>query len=352
MNRSNEMVDYLRENIRTLPAVVMIALLLAGYLLFGLIVVWPQWQARSDLKSRLETAASTLTPQLQPSSTRPDEAEAAQQQLVDAASLFLTESEAAVVLSDLSRYAAESGVAIVDLQAQTGPDKEPQSVYDVRQFTVYAQGELVQLIDFVTRIRETAVPGILLTNLNLDEGPEADMLTFDLQLYTSPYATESSLANLPAAPTSLPTAVSTPIPTADSLADQLHQPWSAQDWPAAMALIDQILALDPAYPGMVEKLYAVHVNYGYQLLAQRDEAAARQEFEQAMAVNPNGTEAAAALQSLTAETTLRVPTIYVVQRGDTLFSIARRYNVTVDALQAANGLVGNGITPGQELTIP
>lgn len=43
---------------------------------------------------------------------------------------------------------------------------------------------------------------------------------------------------------------------------------------------------------------------------------------------------------------------YVVQRGDTLYSIAAKYNVTVSDLKNANQLTSNVITVGQELIIP
>lgn len=44
---------------------------------------------------------------------------------------------------------------------------------------------------------------------------------------------------------------------------------------------------------------------------------------------------------------------YVVQPGDTLFSIARRYNTTVEAIQHANGIVNPWyIRVGQKLVIP
>jgi len=46
-------------------------------------------------------------------------------------------------------------------------------------------------------------------------------------------------------------------------------------------------------------------------------------------------------------------TVYVVQRGDTLFSIARNFGVTVQAILNANGLTNpNFIFVGQRLTIP
>lgn len=44
---------------------------------------------------------------------------------------------------------------------------------------------------------------------------------------------------------------------------------------------------------------------------------------------------------------------YVVQRGDTMFSIARHFNVSIQALMAANGISNpNFIFVGQVLTIP
>lgn len=45
-------------------------------------------------------------------------------------------------------------------------------------------------------------------------------------------------------------------------------------------------------------------------------------------------------------------TTYTVASGDSLWSIARKYNVTVDALKAANGLTSNIINIGQVLKIP
>ena len=43
--------------------------------------------------------------------------------------------------------------------------------------------------------------------------------------------------------------------------------------------------------------------------------------------------------------------VYRVKRGDTLFSIARAFEVTVDALRSWNRLRGSHISPGDRLTI-
>lgn len=44
--------------------------------------------------------------------------------------------------------------------------------------------------------------------------------------------------------------------------------------------------------------------------------------------------------------------VHIVQTGDTLYSIARRYGTTVDAIMSANGLTSTTIYVGQQLIIP
>src|SRR5690606_5428177 len=43
---------------------------------------------------------------------------------------------------------------------------------------------------------------------------------------------------------------------------------------------------------------------------------------------------------------------HVVRQGDTLFSLARRYNTTVDALRKLNNLKGNKLAVGKRLRVP
>lgn len=62
--------------------------------------------------------------------------------------------------------------------------------------------------------------------------------------------------------------------------------------------------------------------------------------------------AAAALIVAIAACAASAATTYTVRTGDSLFLIARRFGVTVDALRAANGLSHDWIYPGARLTIP
>jgi len=50
--------------------------------------------------------------------------------------------------------------------------------------------------------------------------------------------------------------------------------------------------------------------------------------------------------------TKKVTYRYIVSRGDTLYSIARRFGITVAILKQANGLTSDLIHPGQPLVIP
>ena len=57
---------------------------------------------------------------------------------------------------------------------------------------------------------------------------------------------------------------------------------------------------------------------------------------------------------------LKVPTeikddqtnTYIVQKGDSLYSIAQKYNITVDELKSFNNLTSNTLSIGQKLNIP
>ncbi len=47
-----------------------------------------------------------------------------------------------------------------------------------------------------------------------------------------------------------------------------------------------------------------------------------------------------------------IQTRYVVQKGDTLYSLSKRFGVSIEMIQKANNLTGTDIKVGQELIIP
>ena len=165
-------------------------------------------------------------------------------------------------------------------------------------------------------------------------------------------------------------------PSLEQLVQLMEAAWGRQDWPEVLHLIDRIVALDPDHEGIVERRYYAYVNYGYQLMTSARCSEALWALQQALLVRPQGEEALVGLELLgrycatptpgiptpTLPTVTLTPTpaphpaqqafSYVVQSGDTLFSLAQRFGVTVQAIMSANGLMTSQLTAGQTITIP
>jgi LysM repeat protein len=357
------------ERLYTLLAVFAIIVMAFGYLLFARSAILPRLQARSQLLSQLASAQQKLVESRKAQEKTPDNLKqqlaAAQAALNESSQVFLSDSQAADALNRLYKYASDSGVKIVNLQAQPNPAKG-SSAYDIRTFRLQVEGLSFNLIRFVTQIKEASSPGYVLSNVNIAEGQTTSALTMDVALYTSPYA--SAAGPFPAVTPTVqfvtPTPASaTPMPTATLTADQLlaqqlDAAWTSSNWPQAISLIGQILALNPTADGMTQKLYAAHVNYGRALAAAGRLEDAKTEFSTALTINPNGAEAMDELLKLSGETpvlptaTPGSQTLYVVQAGDNLYRIALRFGVTVRAVMVANNLTSTNIRPGQQLYIP
>ena len=187
----------------------------------------------------------------------------------------------------------------------------------------------------------------------------------------------------------LPLQAATATPTTAerlaALATQLDAAWNAQDWEEVLSLIAQIKAIDPSYDNISEREYYAQVNYGYALLTEGQCTAAKAAFVAALALRAGGEEAEMGLQlvstycatpvpsSPTPTTTttpgasatstpvvsatptsivLTAPITYTVQLGDTLYSLAKRYGTTVQAIMQANGLTSTFLRSGQLIWIP
>jgi len=361
------------ERLLLLLAVIAMLVILAGYGLFAQGEILPEWQTRDKANAQLSSAQQKLIQVRKEREKAPDtlkqQLAAAQSTLNQAGQVFLNDAQAAAALNNLYQYASASGVKIFNLQALPAPPKGKGN-YDVRTFRVQAEGGSANLIKFVTQIKEASAPGYVISNVGLADEKTRSVLTMDVAIYTSPYSSASGGGLAPVVTptiqfmTPVPVAA-TPTPAAtltaeQQLAQQLDAAWAAQDWPQAIRLIEQIRALNPNAAGLVDKLYTAHVNQGQALEAAGKREEAKTEFLVALTIKQDGAEALAGLQRLAGAPVVptvtpgptALPTVYVVQAGDTLFSIARRYGVTVQAIQVANNLAGANIRVGQQLTIP
>jgi len=357
------------ERLYTLLAVFAIIVIAFGYLLFAQSAIFPQLRARSQLRAQLTLAQQQSAESRKAQEKTPDNLKqqlaTAQAALNGSAQVFLSDSQAAEALNRLYQHASDNGVKVVNLQAQSNPPKR-SNAYDIRTFRLQVEGLSLDLIHFMTQVNEATSPGFVISDVNIAQGQTTSVLTMNVALYTSPYASAAgpSPAITPTIQFVTPTPASaTPMPTATLAADQLlaqrlDTAWASGDWPQAINLIEQILALDPTADDMMQKLYAAHVNYGRALAAAGMLEEAKTEFSIALAIKPDGEEAIEELFWLSGETPVTptatpvVETLYVVRAGDTLFSIARHFGVTVQAIMVANNLTSYSIRVGQQLYIP
>lgn len=319
-----------------LAVVVIVAAIIGNILLVGLFIV-PQWRAWNELASQLAAAEQQLvdagTDQGKSTEQLQEELATAQAELDEAGSVFFSESEAADVLSSLYQYADDSGVRILDLQHQPGPEQEEKSIYDVNVFQLQAVGATLNLVNFVSRIEEAASRGFIIDNVNIVEGDVDHILTLDFMLYTSPYSSGIAVEPSPEV---------TPSATPENLTQlvkDLEATWASNDWEQAIIIIYQIAAIDPDYDDLEEKLYRAYVNYGYSLLEQGDTGGATTQFNLALGINPNGEEALAGLQQAAVTPT---PTLtaeeQLAQRLDTAWAEENWEEVIglIEQLQAIN----------------
>lgn len=201
---------------RLLP-ILLIAAIVMGNGLLCITAIIPAWRTHEQLSSQIGASSTQLSQQ----SAQGGDASVLQHQidsyqgtLEGSAGTFLTQSQADGMIDALYRYAQTSGVEITNIQSQqAAPDKGKKGataeapVYDVHVFRLQAAGTMSQLMNFVTLIREAALPSVTITNVSIKKDQGTPHLTMDLLLYTSPYATGKAFDNLP---TSVPQLTVTP----------------------------------------------------------------------------------------------------------------------------------------------
>jgi LysM repeat protein len=194
-----------------------------------------------------------------------------------------------------------------------------------------------------------------------------------------------------AASANLDDATATPTATSTELAGlmlQLEAAVAAQDWVLALSLADQIIAIDAEYDSIQSRKYEILVSYGYQLMTDGDCASALTQFQQALALDPSRTEASVGMELLSRYCPTAIPgtatatptgtltgtktatptgtltvtptgtqystgvTTHLVQAGETLYSLAKLYGTTVQAIMQANGMMSYYLRAGDTIYIP
>ncbi len=339
----SEAGEFLRNNLMTLLPVFFIAVILTIYVLFYFSSIDPGLQARSKLSVQVDDARKTVVSR----KSGPDSPVGWQTRLIESRAtltatlgVFLTDAQVTRVLDALYQHARESGVKIIELQVpptptplptpmatQTRPAPIPTAVpqpgpgtptlkpvtplpsptqlplptqpqptqassgnplYYVTTIRLKAQGTQLQLVDYVSRLQESSAKNFVVNNLDI--------------------------AGIEGTPTALLT-MGISLFVSPSTPGETH----TTTQPSAGPVISPAPTSIPATP-----------------------------------IPPTHTST----PHLPTLTPTRTPTptpqyiIYVVRAGDTLYSLSRRYGVSVEAIMTANQLTDSNIRIGQQLLIP
>lgn len=224
MNDLPNIRDYLSgEFISLLPKILMAFLVMGISVLIGLGLI-PQMRARTAIAVQIAQSEEALSQGRGGSDdilvTLRRRVSNQQAQLEENAQPFLTEEQAAEVMRRMYGYAAENGVQIATLSAQSVPAEMQGTVYHVSAYRLEASGSVPQLLEFLTRIGEASLPSVLLTGVSITQeaGGTPDM-TMDVYLYTSDLTVGDALADAPEVTIPTPTPSPTPAPVCDCSAN-------------------------------------------------------------------------------------------------------------------------------------
>lgn len=301
MNRLNGIKEFIQSNFLSAMPIVLIAFVITGMFLFYTSTIDPAVRNRDQLIAQLADARKSIVNARGLSAQSPAELQtrlaSTQATLIASANVFLSPAEASHITDALYEYADASRVTITELTTQPPAAQSDKSIISITNIRLSVQGDSYQLIEFVSRIKEASSKGFLINNLSITQDKTGPKLTMDMALYTSRITGSARLAGQLApnvSPTNVPAQrpAATPPPPAATIA----VPTSVPPPPKATTVPPT------ATPGLL-------------IQAPRK-------------------------------------TVYLVRPGDTLTLIAHRYNTTVEALIASNGLLSSDIRIGQALLVP
>jgi len=261
--------------LRSLLPLLLLCTIGLGLVMFAVINILPHWKIYQDLQSQVDEGNKAIEAQAAKLDASADIAilkhriESSQADLATNTSIFMSTVQADAILQKLYTYAKESTVEIANLQTQnsldpnaqiagsTGNLKQPTgtnggqpvvpspadapSAYAARALRITANGSVLDLIHFMTRIREISVAGIAVSNLTIKNTDTGSSLMMDILIYTSPLSDGKTYENLVdvVLPTPLvvvePTIVVT-TPAPDATAQSTDQTATTSD---AITIVDK-----------------------------------------------------------------------------------------------------------------
>jgi tetratricopeptide (TPR) repeat protein len=200
---------------------------------------------------------------------------------------FPTSAEASDEAARFYEYAMQTDVQVISIEPlRSMPEEEAQDAYAVQRYYVVAQGAVPGLLRFVGRLGSRPVATLRLTDVAIyqSDGGRADI---DLIVYASDRAISAKEGD----------AASDAATVAD-LEKQASEARDAGDWEAVVKYASRILESEPVHVEASLWLYEAYVAWGEELEAADLIELAREKFEAALDLRPEGQEALLGLERL------------------------------------------------------
>ena len=255
-------------------------------------------QDQSVLREQYESARARLEQleglqSAQPEQLRQRLAEQ-QAKLATALQGFPTKDQVSAEMTRYYQYASETGAQLVRLEAVLSPPEEvDQPGYDVQRFVIEARGKADAILRFFSNVGGGPFPTLMLDNINvMQDGPATG--EGDLTIYSSAVGSAEMGEVVPEGTPGASTESSEIL----QLETLMQHAIAQKDWAAAVAHGRHILELAPGRQNVIDMLYGARVSWAAQLAAEGNTSQAREQYEEALQLVPDGQEALEGLQAL------------------------------------------------------
>ena len=236
-----------------------------------------------------EEQLRTATPAAVARDLLQQELRVAQQRFAQASGLLPGVDMEIAILQRINQAVELSGVELSSLQQQGEPVHEGALVGS--EYAISVTGDLDRVTDFAIRLEEEAFPAAYFGDDTILNMTADDQYVFagTLTVYGSTLSTGSLINEN----------FSKPPVEASEFRKEAEQALQFNDYELALSLLLQFAALEPSSPEVDPLLYNAYVEYGNQMLAQGNNALAKEQCESAQQIDPDGSEAIACVLSAT-----------------------------------------------------